>query len=73
MPATLQATIAARIDRLSPAAKHTLAAAAVIGSRFNTDLLASLGIDPRVEELITAELVDQVRSPRAQSTHSTIR
>ena len=35
VPATLQATIAARIDRLGPAAKHTLAAAAVIGSRFN--------------------------------------
>ena len=35
VPATLQAAIAARIDRLSPAAKHTLAAAAVIGSRFS--------------------------------------
>ena len=69
VPATLQATIAARIDRLSPAAKHTLAAAAVVGSRFNTDLLASLGIDPRVEELITAELVDQVRfTPRPEYT-----
>ena len=30
----LQATIAARIDRLDPAAKRTLSAAAVIGSRF---------------------------------------
>ena len=34
VPPTLQATIAARIDRLSPAAKQTLAAAAVIGFRF---------------------------------------
>ena len=34
-PATLQATIAARIDRLDPAAKQTLSAAAVIGSRFS--------------------------------------
>ena len=34
VPATLQATIAARIDRLDPLAKHTLSAAAVIGSRF---------------------------------------
>ena len=41
MPATLQATIAARIDRLDPAAKHTLSAAAVIGSRFSLDLLAA--------------------------------
>jgi len=61
VPATLQATIAARIDRLGPAAKHTLGAAAVIGSRFHSDLLASLGIDPCVDELINAELIDQVR------------
>ena len=32
MPATVQATIAARIDRLNPKAKRTLSAAAVIGS-----------------------------------------
>jgi class 3 adenylate cyclase len=61
VPATLQVAIAARIDRLSPAAKHTLAAAAVIGSRFRYDLLASLGIDPCVDELVDAELIDQVR------------
>ena len=67
VPATLQATIAARIDRLGPAAKHTLAAAAVIGSRFSSDLLTSLGIDACVEELISAELIDQVRfTPRAE-------
>ena len=46
MPATLQAAIAARIDRLDPKAKRTLSAAAVIGSRFGTDLLAALGIEP---------------------------
>ncbi|QUR69295.1 ATP-binding protein [Mycobacterium spongiae] len=61
VPATLQATIGARIDRLGPAAKHTLGAAAVIGSRFGADLLIGLGIDPAIEELIRAELVDQVR------------
>ena len=61
VPATLQATIAARIDRLGRAAKHTLAAAAVVGSRFAPDLLASLEVDPVVDELISAELVDQVR------------
>jgi hypothetical protein len=69
VPATLQATIAARIDRLGSAAKDTLAAAAVIGSRFSSDLLTSLGIDPCVEEPITAELIDQVRfAPRAEYT-----
>jgi hypothetical protein len=61
VPATLQATIAARIDRLPPPAKQTLAAAAVIGSRFSRDLLAGLGIDPHVDELIDVELIDQVR------------
>ncbi|OBK17077.1 ATP-binding protein [Mycobacterium asiaticum] len=60
VPPTLQSTIAARIDRLSPAAKQTLSAAAVVGSRFAADLLASLGIEPFIDELIDAELVDQV-------------
>jgi predicted ATPase len=35
VPATVQATIAARIDRLDLAAKRTLSAAAVIGSLFD--------------------------------------
>src|SRR5262249_7448683 len=61
VPATLQATIAARIDRLGATAKHTLAAAAVVGSRFNSDLLVTLEVDPAVDELIAAELIDQVR------------
>ena len=43
VPATLQATIAARIDRLDPKAKRTLSAAAVVGSRFGLDLLTVLG------------------------------
>jgi adenylate cyclase len=33
----------------------------VIGSRFETDLLTSLGIEPALDELIEAELIDQVR------------
>jgi predicted ATPase len=67
VPATLRATIAARIDRLKPADKHTLSAAAVIGSRFSCDLLIGLGIDPSVHELVNVELIDQVRfSPRAE-------
>jgi len=61
VPPTLQATIAARIDRLSPAAKHTLSAAAVIGSRFGAGLLVSLGIEPCIDELMNADLIDQVR------------
>jgi predicted ATPase len=64
VPATLQATIAARIDRLDPKAKRTLSAAAVIGSRFSLDLLETLGIEPILEDLVGAELVDQVRFTR---------
>ena len=60
VPATLQATIAARIDRLDPAAKRTLSAAAVIGSRFSRGLLESLGIDPVLEELVSGDFVDQI-------------
>ena len=33
----------------------------MIGSRFDTELLTSLGVEPVVEELIDAELIDQVR------------
>jgi predicted ATPase len=49
-PATVQATIAARIDRLDPTAKRTLSAAAVIGSRFGLDLFTVLGVEPVVAE-----------------------
>ena len=61
VPATLQATIAARIDRLDPAAKRTLSAAAVIGSRFGRGLLGTLGIDPVLQDLVGGELIDQIR------------
>jgi predicted ATPase len=60
VPATLQATIAARIDRLDPKAKRTLSAAAVVGTRFGLDLLTALGIEPVVDDLVAAELIDQV-------------
>jgi adenylate cyclase len=61
VPSTLQAAIAARIDRLGADAKTTLNAAAVIGSRFSADILKTLGIDQAVEDLVRAELIDQVR------------
>jgi class 3 adenylate cyclase len=61
VPATLQAVIAARIDRLDAESKQTLNAAAVIGSRFTPQLVTALGIDPVVDELIRVELIDQVR------------
>jgi class 3 adenylate cyclase len=61
VPATLQATIAARIDRLDPKAKRTLSTAAVVGSRFGLDLLTVLGVEPVVSHLVAAQLIDQVR------------
>jgi adenylate cyclase len=61
VPATLQASLGARIDRLGPIAKRTLSAAAVIGSRFDADLLTTLVDDADVAPLIEAELVEQVR------------
>ncbi|HUO37741.1 MAG TPA: adenylate/guanylate cyclase domain-containing protein, partial [Mycobacterium sp.] len=67
VPATLQAAIAARIDRLDAKAKRALGAAAVIGLRFDAELLARLGAEPVVDELVRAELIDQVRfTPHAE-------
>ena len=64
MPATVQASIAARIDRLNPKAKRTLSAAAVIGAKFSRDLLETLGVDPVLEGLVAGELIDQIRFTR---------
>ena len=76
VPATLQATIAARIDRLDPAAKRTLSAAAVIGSRFSRDLLETLGIDPVLVDLVGGEFIDQItftRQPEYVFHHPLVR
>ena len=76
VPATLQATIAARIDRLDPAAKRTLSAAAVIGSRFSGGLLETLGIDPVLGDLVGGEFIDQItftRRPEYVFHHPLIR
>jgi class 3 adenylate cyclase len=61
VPATVQAAIEARIDRLDAGAKRTLYAASVIGSRFGPQLLTALGIDPVFDDLVRAELIDQVQ------------
>jgi adenylate cyclase len=67
VPATLQAAIAARIDRLGEVAKRTLNAAAVMGMRFGPDLSAVLEGDTALTELVHAELIDQVRfTPNAE-------
>ena len=73
VPATVQAAIAARIDRLDTRGQATLNAASVIGSRFAPELLAALGIDPVLDELLGAELIDQVRFTPTPSTPSATR
>ena len=60
VPASLQAIIGARIDRLTATAKRTLSAAAVIGAQFDTELLESLLDSIDVAPLIEAQLVEQV-------------
>ena len=47
--------------------QQTLNAASVIGARFGAELLAALGIDAVVDELLSVELIDQVRfTPNAE-------
>ncbi|WP_343203450.1 adenylate/guanylate cyclase domain-containing protein [Mycobacterium sp. UM_CSW] len=60
VPATVQATIAARIDRLDPAVKRTLTAAAIIGSKFSRDQVETLGVDPVLDELVGGQLIDRI-------------
>ena len=63
VPATVQAAIASRIDRLSAISKALLNAAAVIGMRFGMDTLQLLvpGTEPAaLAELVAAELIDQI-------------
>ncbi|MCV7239288.1 ATP-binding protein [Mycolicibacterium celeriflavum] len=62
VPATVQAVLAARIDRLSADAKAILNSAAVIGTRFDVDTLRVLrpgALTPDLAELVSAELIDQ--------------
>lgn len=62
VPPTIQAVLAARIDRLSAQAKRALNAAAVIGAEFDTETLDVLQPDlaaERLSELVSADLIDQ--------------
>jgi adenylate cyclase len=66
VPATLQAAIAARIDRLDSVAKQLLSTAAVIGLRFGVDLLERLADSSAITQLVDAGLIDRVGlAPRA--------
>ncbi len=76
VPASLQATIAARIDRLDVKAKRTLSAASVIGFRFSGELMETLGIGPVFHDLVRGEFIDQItftRHPEYVFHHPLIR
>lgn len=60
VPATVQTAIEARIDRLDARSKRTLNAAAVIGARFEAELVTAVRVDAAFDDLIDAELIDQV-------------
>ncbi len=63
VPATVQAVLAARIDRLPAPTKSILNAAAVIGNHFDVDTLHALlpeGASTSLAELVSAELIDQI-------------
>jgi class 3 adenylate cyclase/tetratricopeptide (TPR) repeat protein len=67
MPATVQAILAARIDRLRPELKRLLQAAAVVGKDVPVALLAAVAemaddvLHPALGELQTAELLYEAR------------
>ncbi|KRE33881.1 adenylyl cyclase [Mycobacterium sp. Soil538] len=69
VPVTVQAVLAARIDRLRPDTKSVLNAAAVIGNRFDVDALQVLtqpdALSGHLAELVATELIDQTEfAPR---------
>jgi class 3 adenylate cyclase/tetratricopeptide (TPR) repeat protein len=77
VPPTVQAVLAARIDRLSDRARAALHAAAVIGAEFPLDVLVAVSgsaqpeIEDAVHELVAAEFVREISSyPRAEYAFS---
>jgi class 3 adenylate cyclase len=69
LPATIQAVLASRIDRLAPRDKDVLQAAAVIGRGVPTELLRAVvdlpgaELSASLERLATAELLGPAASP----------
>lgn len=63
IPATLQASLAARLDRLDPAAREIAQIGAVIGREFDRDLLAAVAdhapaaLDQALDRLLESQLV----------------
>jgi len=72
IPDTVQAVLAARIDRLAPAEKRTLQAASVIGRSFSDELLAAVAeldetaLGALLRELSATELVFEAAPGRRE-------
>jgi class 3 adenylate cyclase/tetratricopeptide (TPR) repeat protein len=63
VPPTIQALLAARLDQLPAAERHTLERAAVVGQEFSRTALTQLGGDPeQLGPLVRKELIRPVRS-----------
>jgi predicted ATPase/class 3 adenylate cyclase len=71
VPATLQASLMARLDRLGPAAKQVAQVGAAIGREFSYELVAAIselskeGLNGALEHLVDAGLVFQRGAPPA--------
>jgi adenylate cyclase len=73
VPATIQAVLAARIDRLPAREKGVLQAAAVIGKEFSGPILEAVAGEPELEErlrrLVTGEFVHE-QEPHPEPTYA---
>ncbi|HXG04440.1 MAG TPA: adenylate/guanylate cyclase domain-containing protein [Candidatus Binatia bacterium] len=78
LPSTVQATIAARIDRLPPADKHVLQSAAVVGRDFSRSLVAAIAglpaeaVERSLAALEGAELVQAATEGEYRFTHGLV-
>lgn len=69
LPASVQSLLTSRIDRLLSHDRAVLQVAAVIGRKFDPDLIAAVtGSDPQ-ESLATAEKLDLVRRTAETGDH----
>jgi adenylate cyclase len=79
VPSSVQAVIAARIDRLPPLEKSILHAASVVGADFDVEILRTLapGVEAGLlDNLVSTDLIDQIAFlplPRYQFRHPLVR
>ncbi|MEA3018579.1 MAG: hypothetical protein QOI47_103, partial [Actinomycetota bacterium] len=62
LPDSVEAVMAAQIDRLDPAARKLLRRAAVLGSRFDIDMLAALADDASLDRASAASVSRRVNA-----------